>query len=86
VNIMAATSPASLAKLEWIEGAQDRPAPGQLGNAMDFLSVGPLHGGQRRDLWKWQGYRSDRAPHGFEGVCRTRADAARAAETAYFGD
>lgn len=75
-------------KLEWIrDDAQDRPAPGQLEHYMDFLSVGRLGGGSKRsNLWKWQGYRGDRAPHGFEGVSRSRADAARAAETAYFGD
>ncbi len=79
-------------KLQWIPareaaGAREdyRAAPGQLGH-QDFLSIARLECGPRRSRWKWSGFRADRAPHGFEGVSRSRHDAALAAEQAYFAD
>lgn len=79
--------------LEWVPARPDdrtrddfRPAPGQLESHEDFLAIARLEFGPRRNRWKWSGYRKDRAPHGFEGVCRSREDAARAAEVAYFSE
>ncbi len=79
--------------LQWIDagqgpgaGGEIAAAPGELEHGQDFLRVGEVAFSSRANRWKWSGFRSGRAPHGFEGVSASRAAAARAAEEAYFGD